>query len=346
MAGYIIGPAGIKTPSSLLHSTDGAGPYELEPSATIAGSEYTFIPNPYFYDPAAVHYAKVIIHVIPVMSSDLAALRTGTIDFFVSDGPTTRAAAADGYTVIKASASFEGLYIFDSYGVVSKPLGSLQVRQAMNYAVDRPALAKAIYGNLAVPDDQIQEPGEPSYVASLANYYPYDVAKAKKLMAAAGYPNGFTVNVASLAGEYAELDEAIAGELSAIKITLNIKVFPQAPQCIEAMLSKKYPMALLWYGGLPLYIEAGQLLESGAGFLNPFNNTDPAMTKLINAGAVATGAAQAADWAKLEALTITKAWFLVVLASDNTYVTNGKVGGVTTGPADAFPDPGTFYPIS
>ena len=66
----------------------------------------------------------------------------------------------------------------------------MQVRQALNYAVNRQAVTQAIYGKYGVPTDETGSLD--GLVPSLQNYYSYNPAKAKSLLAAAGYPNGFT----------------------------------------------------------------------------------------------------------------------------------------------------------
>jgi peptide/nickel transport system substrate-binding protein len=63
------------------------------------------------------------------------------------------------------------------------PFNKVQVRRAVNYAIDRNALV-AIYGGLARPTENILPPGYPSYAKH--TLYPYDLAKARKLIRAAG----------------------------------------------------------------------------------------------------------------------------------------------------------------
>ena len=71
----------------LTDSTDGAGEYKLDPSQTVPGSSYTYVPNPYYYDPSAVHWKKVVIKVIATPSTTLAALQTGQVQLALSEPP-------------------------------------------------------------------------------------------------------------------------------------------------------------------------------------------------------------------------------------------------------------------
>jgi len=63
------------------------------------------------------------------------------------------------------------------------PFDKVEVRRAVNYAIDRQAVA-AIYGGLAVPTENILPPGYPQFRPH--ELYPYDLAKAKQLIRAAG----------------------------------------------------------------------------------------------------------------------------------------------------------------
>jgi peptide/nickel transport system substrate-binding protein len=67
--------------------------------------------------------------------------------------------------------------------VREKPFDNLKVRQALNYAIDRQALVR-IYGGLAQPTENLLPPTYPSYKKHAL--YPYNLAKAKQLVAASG----------------------------------------------------------------------------------------------------------------------------------------------------------------
>src|SRR5262249_11798109 len=62
----------------------------------------------------------------------------------------------------------------------------VRLRQALNYATDKVALSKALYGALGQPMSQFWPSSSPFYNSDLANAYAHDVAKAKDLLAQAG----------------------------------------------------------------------------------------------------------------------------------------------------------------
>jgi glutathione transport system substrate-binding protein len=76
-----------------------------------------------------------------------------------------------------------------SMNTQQKPFDNLKVREAVNYAINKEAVAKVAFGGYATPADAIVPPGV-EYSVKIG-VWPYDVAKAKQLLAEAGYPNGF-----------------------------------------------------------------------------------------------------------------------------------------------------------
>ena len=76
-----------------------------------------------------------------------------------------------------------------SINTYAKPYDDVRVRQALNYAVNKEALAKAIFYGHATPL-QGPVPANIQYGTNVGSY-PFDLAKAKKLLAEAGHPNGF-----------------------------------------------------------------------------------------------------------------------------------------------------------
>ena len=76
-----------------------------------------------------------------------------------------------------------------SMNTQQKPFDNPKVREAIAYAINKEALAKVAFNGYATPAKGITPPGVEYHVD--IGPWPYDVAKAKKLMAEAGYPNGF-----------------------------------------------------------------------------------------------------------------------------------------------------------
>ncbi|MGH9067232.1 MAG: ABC transporter substrate-binding protein [Acidimicrobiales bacterium] len=103
------------------------------------------------------------------------------------------------------------------------PLSKQAVRQAISYATDKQAILKTVaagYGTVIGSDDV---PGDPWYLPSLAGKYPYNPTKAKKLLAGAGYPNGFSATLVLPPYGYASgAGPLLQAELAAVGIKTKI----------------------------------------------------------------------------------------------------------------------------
>src|SRR5450830_116519 len=76
-----------------------------------------------------------------------------------------------------------------SFNMLQKPYDNLKVRQAINYAINKEALAKVAFGGYAFPAEGVVPQGV-KYAHKIAPW-PYDPKKARELLKEAGYPNGF-----------------------------------------------------------------------------------------------------------------------------------------------------------
>ena len=81
-----------------------------------------------------------------------------------------------------------------AFNTAKKPFDDKRVRQAMNYAVNKKSLLDAIYRGTGKPANSPLPPGSWAYDPSVAEY-PYDPAKAKALLAEAGYKDGFDTDI-------------------------------------------------------------------------------------------------------------------------------------------------------
>jgi peptide/nickel transport system substrate-binding protein len=125
-----------------------------------------------------------------------------------------------------------------SFDVIKKdsPFKDARVRQAMNYAVDRGAIVAGLLHGLTEATGQPAAPSAVGYVPDIKPY-PYDPAKAKALLAEAGYPNGFSVIMEQAGGQLAN-DAAVAQQIAADLAQVGVKMEIQTitfPQVVKAM---------------------------------------------------------------------------------------------------------------
>ena len=98
-----------------------------------------------------------------------------------------------------------------------KPFKSALVREALNYAINRKTIVQLAYQGHAMAGSSFM-PYKMEFWNSSLKPYPYDPAKAKQLLAQAGYPHGFNAFLITVSGDVAGQAEAIVlkSELAAV----------------------------------------------------------------------------------------------------------------------------------
>jgi peptide/nickel transport system substrate-binding protein len=104
-----------------------------------------------------------------------------------------------------------------------------RVRLAINYAVNRQGIADKIMRRFATPAGQLSPPGYAGHDAELVPRF--DLAKARALMAEAGYADGFSVTMMAPNNRYIEdqrIAEAVAAMLARVNIKADLQTMPKA----------------------------------------------------------------------------------------------------------------------
>ena len=186
-AGRIVGGKAIASPNLLKTSPDGSGPYTLSSSGTVQSSTYTLVKNTSAWDASSYPYSTITFKVLQNSQTMANALVSGQVQVAQLD-PSTASFVKSKDSVVKFSGTIYSSPLFDKTGMISKAFASVKVRQALSMAIDRAAIAKLHPG--AVATASFFPPGTQGYDSALESGYAYNPAKAKQLLAEAGYPRG------------------------------------------------------------------------------------------------------------------------------------------------------------
>jgi peptide/nickel transport system substrate-binding protein len=347
MVGYIGSPKAIANAAALGTHTDGAGKYIAVPSQSIAGSTYVFTPNPNYYDQSKVSFSKVVVKIITSVTTMIEAIKSGQINVAAGDITTVGAARQAGLDVISAPSGFVHLLFLDRGpmtpdGKAANPLGNVKVRQALNYAIDKPKITKAIYGVYGQPTSEMGS--SDGFVPSLQNYYTYNPAKAKRLLAEAGWAKGFSFTVTSESqfGTLADpVLQAMAQQYKAIGVHMKITITTTLPQWVNQVLGGTYqscgfiatafPPMDVWY----TYQLAPRSLE------NQHGGTDPVMVKLVEKAQASSNPSQ--YWRAVTRREVMQADSVPVFNFDAFWYTAKNIGGLAFGQNNGTPYPSEWY---
>ncbi|WP_298376322.1 glutathione ABC transporter substrate-binding protein [Azospirillum sp.] len=153
------------------------------------------VKNTNYWKPGLPKVDSVTFRSVPENGSRIAMLQTNEAQF-VYPLPSEMVPMVEknpALTVINAP-SIIARYV--AMNTMKKPFNDVRVRQALNYAIDKNAWAKIVYRGYAGPLPSPLPPKLGFHVPQ-AQQYDYDLAKAKALLAEAGYPNGFEAEMFS-----------------------------------------------------------------------------------------------------------------------------------------------------
>lgn len=169
----------------------GTGPFELDSWQT---DTLKVVKNPHYWRAGWPKVDSITFRSVPEDGTRLAMLRTGEAQF-IYPVPLTLAQtlAHDPKIDLINTPSIYVRYV--ALNTLKKPFDDPRVRQALNYAVNKDAMLKVVFNGYGVKLDAPLPPPLFGYSQTEKGGWPYDPAKAKKLLAEAGYPNGFSTTL-------------------------------------------------------------------------------------------------------------------------------------------------------
>jgi peptide/nickel transport system substrate-binding protein len=169
----------------------GTGPYSIASYTT--QQSLVLVKNPNYWQADLPHLDKVT-YIFAANSDDaLRSLQGGNTDAANITGGLLDQLNPALFDIIETPSNAVQLLALNN---ASKPLDDVRVRQALNYAVNTQEIIDlAFYGRGQVSGNPMIPGLSRYYEASLKNPYPVDIDKAKSLLAAAGYQNGFSLEI-------------------------------------------------------------------------------------------------------------------------------------------------------
>ena len=228
-----------KEESFASRNANGTGPYVIklwEPDKRIV-----FAANPAWWDKLQGNATEVIYTPIKADATRIAALLSGDVDI-VTDLPTQDVARLRNEPKLKVLDGHEVRTIFigmDQFSPELKyssvkgknPFKDIRVRKALNVAVDREAIKRVTMRGLSIPAAIMIAPGVHGHTPDIDKVSPADAEGARKLLAEAGYPNGFDFGLDCPNNRYVndeEICQALVGMWARIGLKAKLNAQPMA----------------------------------------------------------------------------------------------------------------------
>ena len=186
----------------------GSGPFVI--SSWKRNAEMVMVCNPYYWKPASdgkplPYLDSVKFVIIPDDATRILKLKAGEVDIteFVPYSRVTELKADPKLNMVLFPAAQVNYFTLNNRPTLKdgtkNPLSDLRVREALNYATDKDAMIQVVSYGAGMPQQSFLPMSTPMAHGD-GPLYPYDLAKAKKLLADAGFASGFEVTCMALAG--------------------------------------------------------------------------------------------------------------------------------------------------
>jgi len=220
----IVSKAAVEQYGNLQKVEVGTGPFMLK--EWTPDNSMTLVKNPDYFEKGQPWLDKVIFRIIPEQASLLAGVKSGTLDMAtINDGSTIMLAKRDNNLNVMQKPGVN-VRTF-GFNVTHKPFDDERVRQAISLAIDRTEVVTVAEFGMGMATGPI--PVSATQWALPLSKIPFaspDIAKAKALLAQAGYPNGFTFKIVT-ANSYEgglSVAQVIQSQLKKIGVNAELEV--------------------------------------------------------------------------------------------------------------------------
>jgi glutathione transport system substrate-binding protein len=310
----------------------GTGPFTFV--EWVHGDHITVKKNPDYWQPGKPYVDQIVFKDVPDASQRLAMLKTGEAQFVYPVSPVDAKALA-GNSAVKVSNDPSIYVTYVAMNELHKPFDDQRVRLALNYAVDKQALIDSLYQGYASLMHSEIAPQVWGYKD--VGTYPFDLAKAKALLAQAGYPTGFSTTLWSANDSFTQQrDVFIQQQLAQVGVKVTIQAMETGTFLSSVMQPADQNKAqLVLLGWSPSTGDADWGLRSQLSkTTEPPNGYDvsfysnPQVEQLLQAALQTTDPTQRAnDYAQVQQLVFQDAPWIWLVSPNNISAMAANVSG-------------------
>jgi peptide/nickel transport system substrate-binding protein len=320
--GFLASPKAIGKASSATTPV-GSGPYILDKAKTKSTSKYVYKANPNYWNKSARKYDNLQINVYSDTVAMANALKSGAVqggNVFPTQYKTVKSA---GYKFASQTLDVKGIFFSSRAGANKTCVSDVNVRRAINSVFDRAALLKSFGNAQGTPTTQYFPATNPGYSTTLDKKYPFDEKAGKAFMAKSAYPDGCTLNMATLVGFFAEAEYAvIKQQLAKLGITVKEEAGSFAT-FIDDLQAPKYDAYLMYFERSTNPWVLLNFMVANPGIFNNDKYEEAKVTKLINDYKTASEAKRKTILKDINTELVNNAWFAPWFAVQSNFAYKG-----------------------
>lgn len=313
----------------------GAGPFRM--TAWQRGQQITVQRFAGYYKPNKPSLDEVNFVFAADENTRVNAIRSGDVDI-IDYVPWKDAAALERERGIRLE-STTGPFMVLQFNTRSEPFSKPEVRQALAYAINRDAIIQTAFNGRGTPIYGLAIPaGYPGHSPAIENHFSYDPARAKALLAQAGYPNGFRARLVSTSQFGFHMNTAIVvkSELEKIGITVDLDMPDWSGRMAKAT-SGDYDFMVSGTAGDITDADWLSNFFYGGSQLVRLNNSpyfdDPEINRLLDEGRVTLDpAARGRIYDAFAKRALELSPFVYLMWRDQSYAVRSNVSGFTNMP--------------
>ncbi len=209
-------------------TTIGTGPFKVV--EWVPGDHVTLGRHDGYWKPSLPALDRVVLKPFNNPDAMVTALQTGTIDVATSI-PYPQVERLKAQKNLSLASDRTGALMNLFYvNPQREPFTNKALRQALQFALDRQSIVRTVYAGFGEPLAAPYPSNSIAYSADLNKRYMFDLAKAKQLIAQAGFPNGFkfTCIVTTAFPDFTQIAQIVKADLAKIGVDMTIELVDNA----------------------------------------------------------------------------------------------------------------------
>ena len=308
----------------------GTGPFTL--GEWVAGDHLTLNKNTHYWQSGVPYLDQIVFHIGRDQQALITQLEAGAIDAMdappVTDAVRLKSDPAYTLTVNSNTGGYNAVLANTSV----PPLDNKQVRQALNFAINRQRFVDSVLLGVGTAEDLVWPTGSPAYEAAKLNQYAFDLDRARQLLTSAGASSvALDLTYVAANSAFAQLAQIYQADLGSIGVTATLRPVD------AAVWSQVTPKAQ--YQGLNLAPGGFAQVQPTTFFLFSVywalqNNAEAfdsdQYRQLIGAASTETDAAKRKQlFAQLNDFVLDQSVVMLINASPETYLARARLHGQT-----------------